>query len=379
MKVLVVGAGAWGLPTAAQLALRGHDVELVDRCGPGNPRSSSSGPTRIWRLTHADEVRVRMAQVSIDAMRRLEERSGRRVFQRQGLLWRDRSSLDAVVAALQAVGVAHTLVDAADVARFFPGLEADDRAAVWQEDAGVVLAAESLAAQLGLFTAAGGRTAFGRAVQAVESRPSGARVRYADGASEDYDRVVLAAGPESEPLLASLGVRMPLRPHLEQVVTVGDRERPTLTDALPCLIDGADGEDPVLYAMPTPGSGYKAGLDLPLREYRPDDDDRSPDPGVTAAVTERIRRHLPSLPREVVQTQVCSWTDSPDGRFVLDTVGDVVVACGDSGEGFKFSALMGEVLADLAEHREPEPDVSSFGLGRFADRVEWRTHSLTLG
>jgi sarcosine oxidase len=42
-----------------------------------------------------------------------------------------------------------------------------------------------------------------------------------------------------------------------------------------------------------------------------------------------------------------------------------VLACGDSGAGFKFSALMGEVLADLAEGGEPDDDVASLGLARF--------------
>lgn len=379
LRVLVVGAGAWGLPAATQLALRGHDVVLVDRYGPGNPRSSSGGPTRIWRLTHADELRVRMAALSVDAMRRLEERSGRRVFLRKGLLWRDDASLAAAATALTAAGITHTLVDAGDVGRFFPGLRPDGRDAIWQQDAGVVLAAESLAAQLHLFLSAGGRTEFGRSVSAIESTGSGVRVRYDDGGAATFDRAVLAAGPESEALLATLGIRMPLRPHLEQVATFGDAGRPGASDDLPCLVDGARGEDPVLYAMPTPGVGYKAGLDRPIREYRPDDADRTPDDAVLGMIAERMRRLVPSLPGSVVQTQVCSWTDSPDGRFVLDRVGeDVVIACGDSGEGFKFSALIGEILADLVEHREPEADIGSFSLRRFAGEVEWRAHSLTL-
>jgi glycine/D-amino acid oxidase-like deaminating enzyme len=71
----------------------------------------------------------------------------------------------------------------------------------------------------------------------------------------------------------------------------------------------------------------------------------------------------------VLDAQVCTWTDSPDGRFVLDTLpGGIVVACGDSGEGFKFSALMGIVLADLAEGVRPDPDVASFSAARFADQ-----------
>ena len=58
---------------------------------------------------------------------------------------------------------------------------------------------------------------------------------------------------------------------------------------------------------------------------------------------------------------------SPDGRFIVDTLpGGIVLACGDSGEGFKFSALMGLVLADLAEGGEPDDDVATFGLARFA-------------
>jgi sarcosine oxidase len=237
-----------------------------------------------------------------------------------------------------------------------------------------------LSAQLGLFTAAGGRTEFGRAVLGVEPAGFGVRVTYEDGVMEPFDRAVLAAGPESESLLATAGLRMPLRPHLEQVVTFGEPGRPGTTDDLPCFIDGAVGNEPVLYAMPTPGLGYKVGLDRPLRLYASDDADRSPDEEGIRLAAERMRRDIPTLPTSVVQAQVCSWTDSPDGRFVLDRVGEnVVLACGDSGEGFKFSALVGEVLADLAEHREPEADIRPFAASRFADGREWRHHSLTLG
>jgi sarcosine oxidase len=47
VRCIVVGAGAWGLPAAAELAGRGHDVVLLDRHGIANPLSSSPGPTRL--------------------------------------------------------------------------------------------------------------------------------------------------------------------------------------------------------------------------------------------------------------------------------------------------------------------------------------------
>jgi glycine/D-amino acid oxidase-like deaminating enzyme len=119
--------------------------------------------------------------------------------------------------------------------------------------------------------------------------------------------------------------------------------------------------------MPTPGVGYKVGLDTPLRPLRPEDHDRTPDAGRTAELTRRIRTMFPGAAPAVVDEQVCTWTDSPDGRFVIDRIGDgVVLACGDSGEGFKYSALMGEILADLAEGRPADEDAACFCLDRLS-------------
>lgn len=362
-----MGAGAWGLPAAAELAGRGHDVVLLDRHGIANRLSSSSGPTRLWRLTHPDAVRVRLALRSIDAMERLASRSGRTVHLRRGLLWRDDVSLEAVQAALREVGVEHQVVASQDVASRFPGLRPDGRAAVWQADAGPLLAGESMAAQAALLAAAGGVVRSGQVVTEIRTRASGVRIGCADGRSLDADVVVLAPGPGAGPLLAQVGLELPLRPHLEQVVHFGDPTTSARTDDLPCLFDGPRDGVPGMYAMPTPGLGYKVGLDRPLRDYVEGDHDRSPDVHLVAVTAERVARDLTAFPAHVLDAQVCSWTDSPDGRFVLDTLpGGIVVACGDSGEGFKFSALMGILLADLAEGRTPDADVATFSARRFA-------------
>ena len=366
MRAVVVGAGAWGLPAAAELARRGHRVTLVDRYGPANELSSSPGPTRIWRLAHPDARRVRLGLRSVDAMERLARRSGREVFRRTGLLWRDDETLTDVIDALTSEGVDHTVVDAVDVGRFLPGLRPDDRRAVFQPEAGPVLAAASLAAQLELFTAAGGtlHTAW---VRTIESTPSGVRVAGDAGLLIDADTVVVAPGPGAGALLPMLGVDLPLTPVLEQVVHFGP-SCPTDTDAMPCWFEGPTNGEPGSYAMSTPGVGYKIGIDQHVRRWSEDDLDRTPDPSLVADASARIRRDLTSLDPTPLDAQVCSWTSSPDNRFVIDTLpGGIVLACGDGGEGFKFSALMGELLADLAEGRTPDDDLAAFGLARFAD------------
>ena len=365
MRIAVVGAGAWGLPAAAELARRGHAVTLVDRHGPASQLMSSSGPTRLWRLSHPDRLRVRLALRSVEAWERLEAASGITAIVRRGLLWRDDVTSGAVAAALEAEGVPRTVVEPDDVGRFFPGLRPDGRGGIWQETAGPVLARAALDAQAGLFAMARGDFVAGPVIREVDTSDDDVVLRAEDGREFRADVVVLAPGPGIVRLTQALGIDVEFRPVLEQVCHVGQAPA---TDAMPCLYDGPLGDEPGMYAMPTPGRGYKLGIDLPIRDWHEDDLDRVPVPAVSDAISARVVRNFDSLDPTVLDAQVCSWTESPDGRFVIDRLagGRVVLAAGDSGEGFKFSALMGLVLADLAEGLPVDPDILPFGLARFS-------------
>lgn len=381
MRVVVVGAGAWGLPAAAELVRREHDVTLVDRYRPGNPLSSSGGPTRLWRVADPDPAAIRLGRRAVAAMHRLEARLGRAVHTDLGLVWRDSAgSLQPIRDAVAAEGVAHTKVPGAAVADFFPGLEPDERDALWFPEAGALLAAEALAGYVELFDRGGGVSWFGREVTSVRSTAAGVAVSLVDGRTLNADAVVVCAGPGTPALLSDIGLKVPLRAFLEQVIHLGDVGGSCASDSLPCLFDGPIADGAGIYAMPTPGVGYKIGIDSPLRELVVGDNDRTPDPERTRAIVARADRILPVPGREVVDELVCCWTDSPDGWFVVDRVESIVIACGDSGKGFKYSPAIGEILADMAEGGPLDADVAAMSASRFAGHAtsSWTPTSLGL-
>lgn len=368
MQHIVIGAGAWGLPTATRLAERGHEVTLIDRWGPGNALSSSPGPSRIWRMIDHRPARVELSRYGLEALERSERAAGEQLFTRSGMLWRHEASNDVAAEALQQVDSPYERIPADRVSERFPGLRPNGVDAIWCEVAGTLLADRVIASELRRFRAAGGTLVTGKHVAAVhpdEARPS---IEFTDGSTAATEVVTIAAGMGAkaliDPLLPS---PLPFVTRLEQVVHFGTPDTLGYTDALPCIFDGASAEVPDgMYGMATPGVGFKVGLDVPIRDFDIDDPDRTPSAERTEHLRERIARDF-EVPAVVVDAACCNWTDSADGEFVLDRLpGNIVVGAGDSGEGFKFTSLIGEILAALATGAEAPVDLASYRLSRFA-------------
>jgi sarcosine oxidase len=373
VRVLVVGTGVMGLATARVLAERGHDVVALDRFGVGNRNASSSGATRIWRLAHSEPFMVRLARRTVDAWRELERRGGRTLLLQTGLLWRGRDA-ERVHDASHGQGVVAELVGRARQRELFPELVTDERPVLWQPEAGALLAAEGLAVQAALFAAAGGSLVVGERVLDIEARSGGGvsvvTATDAGGGSDtelarrEADVVVVTAGPWAGELLARLGVELSLEPVLEQVAyvdgPVGWEQRPALIDEVTLRGDGG------FYAMPTPGIGYKVGIEKPAGVWRPDDHDRTPSAALVQEARDLVAATLSGFGPDVTLAEVCTWTTGPDDLFVLDRVGDVVIGTSDGGQGFKFSPLIGEILADHAEGRTIDDDAAQLSLARFA-------------
>lgn len=363
MRAVVVGLGAMGLPTAWALAARGHQVVGIDRHGIASRVGSSAGETRIFRLAHERPDDVRLARLALDAWRALEQGAGEPLIDTVGLLLRGEPAR-RWVEALAVEGVTAEELDAAGVARVFPeAAERPDEYAALVPTDGVVFARRGLLAIAKAAAEAGVELGEPERLVALEETPAGVRIET-DRRRLEADVAVVSAGPWAEELLAPLGVRLPLAPAIGQVTYWrggGAWAR------RPSLIDFSRPDRLGVYGLPTPGKGYKVGLDYGDeaafdREsagwaVRPDEE---------ALNGDWVAEHLPGLRADGPHdTECCPWTMTPDNDFAFGRRGHVVVAAGCCGHGFKHAPVLGEILADLAEGKGLWPEARVFDMDRF--------------
>src|SRR5262245_38819944 len=161
MKVVVVGAGAFGGWTALHLLRRGAKVTLLDAWGPGNSRASSGGETRVIRATYGpDRIYVQMVARALELWRENEKRWGRRLYHRTGALWmagKDDRYEKASLPLLREAGLAFEELTAAEAAKRYPQINFEKvQWAIVEKDAGYLTARLACQAVLEGFLSEGG-------------------------------------------------------------------------------------------------------------------------------------------------------------------------------------------------------------------------------
>jgi sarcosine oxidase len=322
----VVGGGVLGLSAGWALAREGYRVTVHEQFGVGTRRGSSSGGSRIFRLSYADAGYVRLARRAVDAWRAVDPG----LLIANGLLeWGEGTA--AMAGALADCGEEHAWLEPAEATRRFPEARFDERV-LWHPEAGVIRADRALSRlAAGLDVRAGSRVDEPRELEA--------------------DVVVLAAGPWLGRFLD-----LPLEPRIEEVAYFAGapEDRPSIIE---------HGE-PGHYGVVTPGVGYKLAAHAPPEPFDPD----APGRDVRREQVERAARfaaeRFPGLDPRPVHAEACLYTMTPDEHFVLDRLDGMIVCGGDSGHAFKFGPLLGLLVADLAAGRELPPEARRFSAAR---------------
>jgi sarcosine oxidase len=368
---VVIGAGAMGSAAAYHLARRGEPVVLIEQFALGHSRGSSHGAARITRHSYADPRYARLMPSAFRAWRELEADAGESLYIRTGGVSFSPDGVDyaaRVAASLEELGVPHWRGTGREFSARHPAFtldESDD--VVFEPDAGLLAAARAVALQVELARRHGGTSA-----TVLDQTPvlgldlEGSRPVVVTGTARIVaDRLIVTAGAWVKRLLPDLPV--PVRVTRQQVLYVLPADpAPFQIGRFPVFIYKGAGEDEAFYGMPDfLGLGVKAARHAGP-EVNPDVDDPAVEEDYRPIVRTFLRRHIPALADAAIGlTEVCLYTVAPDDAFLVDFLPgrpDVIVASPCSGHGFKFSCLIGRILADLATNGTTEVPIEHWRL-----------------
>ena len=282
-ELLVVGAGTMGAWTAWHARRAGLTVHLVDAFGAGHPRATSGDESRILRAAHgADRLYPGWARRARAQWLELGDAVGERLFVETGVLWFGRrpDGFEAASAAtLRDLGIAVEQFAGPEVRRRWPQIAlGDDEFAVFEPEAGLVLARQAIRRLVERFVAAGGtfEVALVRPPEAAEGRDRVSVVETADGRRLAAGAVVFAAGPWLPRLFPEICGPL-IRITKQDVLYLGPPAGDPRFEAgsLPCWVD----YDAAIYGIPAvEGRGFKVAPDQLGRPFDPTEGERLVDP-----------------------------------------------------------------------------------------------------
>jgi glycine/D-amino acid oxidase-like deaminating enzyme len=372
LHVAVVGAGAFGGWTALHLLRQGARVTLLDAWGPGNSRASSGGETRIIRGTYGpDGIYTRMAARALQLWRENQARWKLKLYHPSGMLWMvggDGGYEKAALPHLREAGLKFEELSAGDCAKRYPQINFEDvKWAILETEAGYLTARRACEAVLEGFLAEGGAY---RQLGVVSTAIEGGEMRGAtlsDGSRLRADAFVFACGPWVGRIFPDVLGHL-LQPTRQEVFFFG----PPAGDGrfseggMPVWIDKGER---LFYGIPgNQWRGFKLADDKRGPEFDPTTGNRVPSAEGLEAAGRYLAFRFPALKgAPLSESRVCQYEQSKDGHFILDRhpgAGNVWLAGGGSGHGFKHGPAVGETVSELVvSGKSPDP---FFALSRFS-------------
>ena len=251
--IVVVGAGVFGGWTALSLLRKGARVTLVDAWGPGNARASSGGETQVIRASYGGQkMYVELVARALELWRDNEKRWNKKLFFQCGSLRlrKDASYAKSAVPLLKGAGLPIEELTPSEAGKRFPQINMDGVGwALYEHDAGYLLARRACQAVLESFIAEGGnyRQLAVKPTDLEVGLPEG--LFLSDGTYQLADQYVFACGPWLGKLFPeTIGAR--IRPNRQEVFFFGTAAGdPRFGESqMPCFLDGAF--SPGYYGIP---------------------------------------------------------------------------------------------------------------------------------
>lgn len=364
-EVAVVGAGAFGAWTALHLAEAGAKVTLLDAYGPGNPRATSGDETRQIRAGYGSrEMYSVWALRAMELWRKRQQEFGRSLFHPIGRLQMAAAAtkeMEAQGKVLSKLGVPFETLTPEEIHKRWPQVRPEGVGiGVYEPDAAILLARESIQTVAEAFRKRGGTITIARAEPGAGGTGKLENLRLQDGGVLRADQFVFACGPWLRKLFpALLGNRIatPRRDVIYFGTPAGDTR--FTYPRLPNFSESTYYGFPSLYSK-----GLKICPTNPDSNFDPDTDERIAAPHQVKRARDFLALRFPEMrDQPVVATHVCQLENTADEHFIIDKHpqwGNVWIAGGGSGHGFKHGPVLGDYIARRVLGGSPDAQMEAF-------------------
>jgi sarcosine oxidase len=383
---IVVGLGAVGSAAVYQLAKRGQRVLGIDQFSPPHDYGSSHGETRIIRQAIGEgEEYVPLALRSYELWREIEREAGQELLvitgglilesqQSDSLMHGRRHFLDQSVECAKRFNIRHEILEPRDIRQRYPQFAVTDEWGYFEYETGYLHPELCIEAQLHLAKRHGASLQTHEKVLAInpDGFNRGVLVKT-DRAVYGADKLIIAAGSWVPQFL-----KPPHAQHFKvyRQVMFWFRIRDDLQDQFlpknfPIFIwVFGNGNGNVFYGFPSlDGKTIKIANEQYVNVTTPEQVDREIATTEKNAMYENyVLGRLPDITNACDEAAACLYTTTPDSNFVIDFYPEqpqVLIASPCSGHGFKHSAAVGEVLAELVLEGRSRIDISRFAIDRF--------------
>jgi sarcosine oxidase len=369
---IVLGLGGMGSASAFRLASRGWQVLGLERFDVLHPFGSSHGLNRIIRLAYSEHPSyVPLLRRAYELWHELENLHGRQLLYTTGSLEGGLPEGDVFAGAKHAAELhhlPHEVLTGEEVNRRWPAYRLPpDHRVVHQPDGGFLASEECILAHVRQAKAVGAELHWREQVLEWGPLQDGVWVRT-DRDRYEARRLVVCAGSWIGKLFPELA---PLAVPERQVLAWLQPTQPERFQLGSFPVFNVQVEEGHYYGFPEWGIlGFKFGRYHHLEEQvDPDAMDREPNEKDERILREFARRYFPDGEGPTVALKACLFTNTPDEHFIIDFHPEhpqVAIASACSGHGYKFCSVVGEIMADLAQHGETRHDLELFKLSRFA-------------
>ncbi len=379
--IAVIGLGAMGSAALYQLSKSGLNVIGIDKYSPPHSLGSSFGESRVTRQAIGEGLAYTpLVMRANEIWQELEQQSGEKLLERCGMLLaahKEQQFLQNTLKAAEQFSVQHELLTGEEVEHRFPAIKAADKDHVFyfEPDSGYLRPEKCIEVQLNLAKKNGAKTLFNTTITEINEVAGGVELVLQNGEVIAANKIIVASGPWIKDMLPdSLGPLLKTYLQTQYWFEVDPNHAEELrAPSMPIFMCGDEKKETTrsFYNFPLV-KGVDGGMKFAVHEsdteVRPDEKDAAKP--VTSA--EEIYTFLSSYIRYVkpraLRSVNCLYTMTPDENFIIDFKPGserIVLVSACSGHGFKHSAAIGEVLAQLATNGKTELDISVFALKRF--------------